>query len=29
MQRLLEEAELDGAEEARLEREFAREYHLS
>ncbi len=28
MQRLLEGAELDEAQEARLEREFAREYHL-
>jgi type I restriction enzyme R subunit len=28
MQRLLEEAELDEAQEARLEREFSREYHL-
>jgi len=28
MERLLEEAELDEAQESRLEREFAREYHL-
>jgi len=28
MERLLEEAELDDAQEAKLEREFAREYHL-
>ena len=28
MERLLEEAELDEAQEVRLEREFAREYHL-
>jgi type I restriction enzyme R subunit len=28
MDRLLEEAELDDAQEAKLEREFAREYHL-
>jgi type I restriction enzyme R subunit len=28
MERLLEEAELDEAQEAKLEREFAREYHL-
>ncbi|MCX5971743.1 MAG: type I restriction endonuclease subunit R [Coprothermobacterota bacterium] len=28
MERLLEEAELDEAQETRLEREFAREYHL-
>jgi type I restriction enzyme R subunit len=28
MERLLEDAELDEAQEARLEREFAREYHL-
>ena len=28
MERLLEEAELDEAQEKKLEREFAREYHL-
>ena len=28
MDRLLEEAELDEAQEKKLEREFAREYHL-